>query len=96
MSLGRKLVFGASFAALAATGSVAVAQEEDSDRTLDKVTVTGSFIAGTPEDAALPVEVFSAEDLAEIGSPSINEILRNLPAAQGLIGETNQFDTRGG
>ena len=27
---------------------------------------------------------------------SVNEILRNLPATQGLIAETNQFDTRGG
>ena len=95
MSFGKKLVTSASFAALTATG-VAVAQDGDETLRQQTVTVTGSFIAGTPEDAALPVEVFSAEDLAEIGSPSINEILRNLPAAQGLIGETNQFDTRGG
>ncbi|MEL6825795.1 MAG: TonB-dependent receptor [Pseudomonadota bacterium] len=97
MTLGRKLVFSASLAAMMA-GGAAVAQDQDEGEELrqNTVTVTGSFIAGTPEDAALPVEVFSAEDLAEIGSPSINEILRNLPAAQGLIGETNQFDTRGG
>lgn len=96
MSLGRKLIFGASFAALTAVAGTAAAQDDDSDRTLDKVTVTGSFIAGTPEDAALPVDVIGRGDLDAIGSPSVNEILRNLPAAQGLIGETNQFDTRGG
>ncbi len=80
-------------ALLAVPGAVA---QEDDDRTLEKVTVTGSYIAGTPEDAALPVDVIGAEELAQIGAPSINEILRNLPAAGGLIGETNQFDTRGG
>ncbi|MDJ0921754.1 MAG: TonB-dependent receptor [Henriciella sp.] len=96
MSLGRKLIFGASFAAMSAVAGTAAAQVEDSDRTLDKVTVTGSFIPGTPEDAALPVDVLDQGDLIAVGSPSINEILRDLPSTQGLIGETNQFDTRGG
>tara|TARA_R110000744_G_scaffold361891_1_gene469813 strand:+ start:176 stop:316 length:141 start_codon:yes stop_codon:yes gene_type:complete len=37
----------------------AVAQEEETGSELRQstVTVTGSFIAGTPEDAALPVDV---------------------------------------
>ena len=62
----------------------------------DTIVVTGSFIQGTPEDAALPVDVIGADELAEVGNPTLNDILRNLPSAQGLIGETNQFDTRGG
>ncbi|MEO1554093.1 MAG: hypothetical protein AAFR82_09155, partial [Pseudomonadota bacterium] len=72
MTLGRKLFFSASLAAMMA-GGAAVAQDQDSGDELRQstVTVTGSFIAGTPEDAALPVDVFSAEDLQEIGAPSI-------------------------
>lgn len=96
MTLSRKLICGASLAALMA-GGAAYAQDEGGDELRQKtVTVTGSFIAGTPEDAALPVDVIGAAELQDIGSPSVNEILRNLPATQGLIGETNQFDTRGG
>lgn len=93
MKFTRELVLGASALALA-SGMTANAQEEE--RKLEAVTVTGSFIQGTPEDAALPVDVIDRADLDSIGAPSVNEILRNLPATQGLIGETNQFDTRGG
>lgn len=93
MKFTRELVLGASALALA-SGMTANAQEEE--RKLEAVTVTGSFISGTPEDTALPVDVIDRADLDSIGAPSVNEILRNLPATQGLIGETNQFDTRGG
>ena len=59
MSLGRKLVFSASLAALTA-GGAALAQDQDADELRQStVTVTGSFIQGTPEDAALPVDVLT-------------------------------------
>ncbi|MEM7766344.1 MAG: TonB-dependent receptor [Pseudomonadota bacterium] len=97
MNYTKGLVYSLSTAALVA-GGTAVAQESGDGEELrqQQVTVTGSFIAGTPEDAALPVDVVGRTELDDIGAPSINEILRNLPSAQGLIGETNQFDTRGG
>jgi len=37
---------------------------------IEEVVVTGSFIKGTPEDAALPVEVTTRADLEDIGMPS--------------------------
>lgn len=96
MKLSKSIFGGVSLAALL-IAAPAIAQEEDTDeRKLSTVTVTGSFIPGTPEDAALPVDVIDRAELDSIGAPTVNEILRNLPATQGLIGETNQFDTRGG
>ena len=65
------------------------------DETLEEVVVTGSFIKGTPEDAALPVDVLTRADLQDVGSPSLIEMVRNLGVTSGNIGETNQFDTRG-
>ena len=59
-----------------------------------EVVVTGSLIRGTPEDAALPVDVISAEELAKQGSPSAIDLLKNLPVSNGVIGEPNQFDSR--
>ncbi len=79
-----------------AMGSVPVLAQDDKNDDVETMTVTGSFIAGTPEDAALPVDVIGRGELDEIGAPTLNELLRNIGAAQGLIGETNQFDTRGG
>ena len=37
---------------------------------IEEVIVTGSYIRGTPEDAALPVDVISRSDLEDVGDPS--------------------------
>ena len=63
---------------------------------MEEVVVTGSFIRGTPEDAALPVDVFDREDFNSIGNPTITELIRNLGVANGNLGETNQFNASGG
>jgi len=62
--------------------------------TVEEVVVTGSFIAGTPEDAALPVDVISSDDLQKQGSPSTVELMKQLPVSNGVLGDTNQFDAR--
>ncbi|MEZ5558404.1 MAG: hypothetical protein R3E86_07665 [Pseudomonadales bacterium] len=55
------------FAAFAAAmtsgllGSSAVAAE--SQGVIEEIIVTGSYIRGTPEDAALPVDVITAQEL---------------------------------
>ncbi|MDB5456273.1 MAG: TonB-dependent receptor [Caulobacter sp.] len=61
---------------------------------VEEVVVTGSFIRGTPEDAALPVEVLGAEELQKRGSPSTVELLKALSVSNGVLGDTNQFDSR--
>ena len=71
-------------------GFNAVAQE------IEEVVVTGSYIKGTPEDAALPVDVLNRSDLEDVGDPTLIEMVRNLGVTSGNLGETNQFDTRGG
>mgnify|MGYP002701155674 FL=1 len=63
---------------------------------IEEVVVTGSYIRGTPEDAELPVDVFSRSDLQDVGTPTINEFISNLNVSSGALAETNQFDTRGG
>ncbi|RAN37599.1 hypothetical protein HY11_08925 [Hyphomonas pacifica] len=71
-------------------------QEEDgSELRQSTVTVTGSLIAGTPEDAALPVDVLTAGELKLEGSPSITELIRNLGVSSGVDGQTNQFSSNG-
>lgn len=72
----------------------APAASQDDDQTVPEVVVTGSLIRGTPEDAALPVDVLSGEELARQGSPSALDLLKNLPTSNGVIGDANQFDAR--
>ena len=69
MKTFKGMLFYASAIALSSSFA-AQAQEDTSERKLETVTVTGSLIQGTPEDAALPVDVLTAEDLKLQGSPS--------------------------
>ena len=58
------------------------------------IVVTGSLIRGTPEDAALPVNVISQEELVDQGSPTALDLIKNLPGSSGVLGDSNQFDSR--
>jgi len=60
------------------------------------VTVTGSWIPGTPEDAAQPVSVLSRDDLEAEGSPSMLGVIRNLSLSLGADLESDQFGSRTG
>jgi len=65
-----------------------MAQEK---KELEEVVVTGSLIRGTPEDAALPVEVFNSADLQELGDPSPLEFVKSLPISGPTTGEAYYF-----
>lgn len=69
---------------------VAPSQPDDSGGG-DRVVVTGSFIRGTPEDAALPVEVFSQEELEDRGQPTALEFAKSLTVAGPTSGEAYYF-----
>ena len=45
---------------------------------IEEVIVTGSYIKGSAEDAALPIDVITNEDLEDIGNPSMIEFIRTL------------------
>lgn len=83
------LMTSAGIAGLFGAGQAA-AQENESE----VIIVTGSHIAGTPEDTALPVDVITADDLLNQASPTPLDIIKNLPTSNGVLGDTNQFDSR--
>lgn len=84
-------------AALAGAGVASAAEPQQTSfiEEIEIVVVTGSYIEGAAEDAALPIDVLRAEDLAKQGSPSMVELVKTLPAIQGVVGEANQY-TAGG
>ncbi len=55
----------------------------------ERIVVTGSLIAGTAEDAALPVEVFSQAELEEQGAPTALEFAKDLTFGGPTQGEAN-------
>jgi iron complex outermembrane recepter protein len=82
--------------ATSAASSIAQTASAQDSRSLEVVVVTGSYIAGTPEDAALPVDVLSADDLAEQGSPTVVQMVKNITASQSAIGESNRYTAGAG
>lgn len=56
-----------------------------------RVIITGSFIQGSAEDAALPVEVFTQEELEEQGAPTALEFAKNLTISGPTTGEAYYF-----
>ena len=77
--------------ALSLAGS-ASAQTAERANEIEEVVVTGSFIAGTPEDSASPVDVLSAQDLEKQGSPSVVELVKTITASQSSLGESNRYN----
>jgi iron complex outermembrane recepter protein len=97
---GKTTLFGgclvSAIALSAFMGPAAVAQEttgpQEDQQTGSVVVVTGSLIATTPEDAAIPVDVITAEALQDQGSPTLVELIRTIPSVSGgNIGESNRF-----
>lgn len=86
---------GSIVAVVIAMGAVstAAAQAQASDpAVVEEVVVTGSYIAGTPEDAAVPVDVLSSEDLEKQGSPTVVQLVKTITASQSGIGESNRYN----
>lgn len=93
-------LYGGTALALALTMATwGTAQAADADAgaksaEVSEIVVTGSLIKGSAEDAALPVDVISSEDLQKQGSPTALELIKDLSVSSGVLGDTNQFDAR--
>jgi iron complex outermembrane receptor protein len=86
-ALAVAISFGLTAPAAAQVGADKAAPSE-----VEEVVVTGSYIAGTPEDAALPVDVIGAKDLEQQGSPTVVQLVKTITAAQSGIGESNRYN----
>ena len=95
MAFKSNWAIGASALALVCSSPGFAQNETGDDRTLQTVVVTGSYIRGTAEDAALPVDVISSQDILGQGAPQITDLIRNLGVSSGIDGQTNQFTSNG-
>lgn len=59
-----------------------------------EIVVTGSFIRGSAENTALPIDVIGGEEMANRGTPSTLDLIKALPTSSGVLGDSNQFDAR--
>lgn len=89
------LALALSNPALAAEQAEPAAADNDSPSDAD-IVVTGTYIRGSAEDAALPVDVIGTEEMANRGTPSTLDLIKALPAIFGALGDSNAFDARSG
>ncbi len=93
------LIFGATFSFFAASAAfaqtAATTEPTDEPITLEKFTVTGSFIQQPKAAPMAPVAVFSEADLRRSGAMTPTQALRNLPSFVGNPG-ANENDSNGG
>jgi iron complex outermembrane receptor protein len=73
----------------ALSGTAAAADAPGDAEPIEQIVVTGSYIRGAVEDAALPVTVLDRDDIERQGSPAILDVIRSLSASQGTVGESN-------
>lgn len=78
---------------LASVPLSAIAQQDAPQ--IEEVVVTGSLIRGTPLDAALPVEVYTAADMELSGSPTALEFAKSLSVSGATTGESYYFGGAG-
>ncbi len=78
--------------AIGAAGAASAQTTQPASTTVEEVVVTGSFIAGTSEKAAQPVDVIGVQELAKQGAPSVVQLVKTLTAAQSSLGESNRYN----
>ncbi len=83
-----KIAISSLLACAVASPGIVLAQEEG---VIEEIVVTGSLIRGTPEDAALPVEVHTAEDMQLSGAPTALEFAKSLTSSGPTTGEAYYF-----
>ena len=98
MCLSNSCAAVALFSTIVVIGSPVFAQAApqaaaDTEAVESEIVVTGSFIRGTREDAAVPIDVFTADDLNKQGITSPLDFIKQLPAVGASLGDTNQFST---
>ena len=92
-----KFMSRAAFAVFLLLGWSATASAEEaaagakSGQNVEEIVVTGSYIQGSANDAALPVETITQQDMIDQGSPNMVEMVRQLSVTSGNLGQTNQF-----
>jgi len=98
---GNKLIFksryfcgGSVLSLVLALGAAGTASAQSAATTVEEVVVTGSFIAGSSEKAAQPVDVIGTQELAKQGSPSVVQLVKTLTSAQSSLGDSDRYNTR--
>ena len=81
--------------ALLAAAVHAEEAENAEDEAPEKITVVGTSIKQTPIDEPYAVDVTNRDNLADQGAPRLTDMIRNLGASHGVVGERSSWYNSG-
>ena len=87
------LAYLATFSFLFFNASFVFSADDDEDA--DEVVVTGSYISRSNQNQSVPVDVIGADELDAQGTPSITDLILNLPSMSGTHNQQDQFQGSG-
>ncbi len=74
----------------------AVPAQVQAEKVIEEIVVIGSHIRMDPEEALSPVTSLDRDELRYQGSPTVLDMILNLPFSQGADGESDRFQGGGG
>ncbi|MDE0514158.1 MAG: TonB-dependent receptor [Gammaproteobacteria bacterium] len=78
------------------TGVLPARAQDDTGAVIEEIVVIGSHIRMDPEEALSPVTRLDRDELRYQGSPTVLDMILNLPFSQGADGESDRFQGGGG
>ncbi|GAC14750.1 TonB-dependent receptor domain-containing protein [Aliiglaciecola lipolytica] len=90
-----KIALMSSIASVAISGQ-ALAQEIESDKSFERIAVTGSSIVRTDIEGALPVTTLTQADIVRTGVTSVPDLIQQLPSMQGFTAPSQSVGGGGG
>lgn len=95
IDLNQKLAVLAALTLPLGMAQTVVVQAADSDREMEEVVVTGSYIPRLIEEMSTPTDVFDRSEFEDQGSPTMVEIVQNIPVIKGSVNRSEQYTTGG-
>ena len=80
-----------SFSVISLPAFAADEDEKEKEKEVEKIAITGSHIARSAEELSPPVDVISREEFEAQGSPSMLDIIQNMPAVSGSDNRSDQY-----
>ena len=80
-----------SFSVISLPAFAADEDEKEKEKEVEKIAITGSHIARSAEELSTPVDVISREEFEAQGSPSMLDIIQNMPAVSGSDNRSDQY-----
>jgi iron complex outermembrane receptor protein len=91
MLLKRKCISAAVLAGTAFLSGSYAAADDNSQKPIEEIQVTGSYIKSSPGDAALPVQVLDRDYIDGIGATSVADVIGKLAISSGAENRTDSF-----